>query len=453
MNIASRLLQFLPPEQISTEQAVLEQHGYTAAYHDVQLPDVVVYAKNREEVRQVLMFANEEGIPVIPFGAGTSVEGQITPIHGGICLDLSLMNKIVEVRPQDFIVRVQPGVRKTQLNAELKKYGLFFAVDPGSDASIGGMAATNASGTTTVRYGGMREQVRSIEVVLPSGAIIQTGTLAAKSSAGYNFNGIFIGSEGTLGVFTELTLTVRGLPEAAMAVRASFPSVENAVAGATAIIQAGIPVARMELVDEVAIRAVNRYKNTDYPEVPTLFLEFQGNLQGLQQDAEFARKVFAQQNYLSFDFEHDEEAREQLWDARRDAALAFSAFFPGTRFLSTDVCVPISELPGAVKYARQVLDSYEMPGAILGHVGDGNYHVLLPVKPGDEKDQKIAREINAKLVEYALARGGTCSGEHGVGIGKREYIVKERGPEIIELMRGFKKVCDPKGILNPGKIF
>ncbi|GIM48070.1 2-hydroxy-acid oxidase [Collibacillus ludicampi] len=452
MDLVRELRGILSEEQVTNNPTVLEQHGKDESYHTPSLPDVVVFPKDRYDVINILKFANNYKIPVTPFGLGSSLEGHVIPYQGGISIDFQLMNKILEVRPNDLLVRVQPGVTRSQLNKELKKYGLFFSVDPGADATLGGMAATNASGTTAVRYGVMRDQVRDLEVVLADGRIIHTGGLAAKSSSGYHLTGLFVGSEGTLGVFTELTLRVYGIPEAIMAARANFPSVKNAVDAAVAIISVGIPVARIELVDARSIRQVNLHSKTDFPETPTLFLEFHGNEDGLKKDMESARELAMENGCRGFEFETDSKRRAQLWEARHHLAYAFLHGYPGKKMMTTDICVPLTELSGAVERARETIDQSGIHGGVLGHIGDGNFHTLLMIDPNDPEEMQIAEQINASLVEYALSRGGTCSGEHGVGVGKAKYQRKEHG-EALDVMLSLKQTLDPNGILNPGKIF
>lgn len=452
MSYIEELVGLLGSERVTTNPTVLEHHSHDESYHTPRLPDVVVFPQNANEVSQIMKLANEKRIAVTPFGLGTSLEGHVIPYNGGISMDFSLMNQVLEVRPQDFLVRVQPGVTRTQLNKELKKHGLFFSVDPGADATVGGMAATNASGTTSVRYGVMRDNVRDLEVVLADGRIIHTGSMVAKSSSGYHLTGLFVGSEGTLGAFTELTLRVYGIPEATMAARASFPTVHDAVNTVVDILSAGIPVARIELVDERSIRQVNLFKETDYPESPTLFIEFHGSEQSLQHDIEFAQGIAGEHGCTQFLFETDSKARAQLWDARHNLAYAFVHKSPGKKMMVTDVCVPFSELAGAVVNARESIDRSGLDGAVLGHVGDGNYHVILMIDLDDKEEVARADKLNAQLVEYALQRGGTCTGEHGVGVGKVKYQRAEHG-ESLDVMKSFKQVLDPNGILNPGKIF
>lgn len=451
MDLLSELRKLLDEDQVTINPTVLEQHSKDESYHAPHLPDVVVFAKDKTDVSKVMKFANEHEIPVVPFGLGTSLEGHVIPYQGGISIDFQLMNQIVEVRANDLLVRVQPGVTRSQLNKELSKYGLFFSVDPGADATLGGMASTNASGTTAVRYGVMRDQVRDLEVVLADGTIIRTGGLSAKSSAAYNLTGLFVGSEGTLGLFTELTLRVYGIPEATMAARAVFPSVKNAVDAAVSIISTGIPVARIELVDALSVKQVNLHSKTNYAELPTLFIEFHGNEAGLQSDVRVAKELAADEGCTDFDFESDLKAQTQLWAARHNLAYAFIHASPGKRLMSTDVCVPLTELTNAVENSRRILDEYGVDGGILGHIGDGNYHVVLMIDTNDPEDLQRAAAINARIVEYALARGGTCTGEHGVGAGKVKYLRQEHGAAL-DVMASIKHALDPKGILNPGKV-
>jgi D-lactate dehydrogenase (cytochrome) len=452
LNLTTELIKITSADRVTTNPTILQHHGQDESYHTPSLPDVVVFPKNTTEVANIIRFANENEIPVVAFGRGTSLEGHVIPYQGGISLDTSLMNKVLEIRPKDFLVKVQPGVTRTQLNKELKRHGLFFSVDPGADATIGGMAATNASGTTSVRYGVMRDQVRDLEVVLANGDVIHTGGLAAKSSSGYHLTGLFVGSEGTLGIFTEITIQVYGIPEAIVAARATFPTTNDAVEAVTGIISAGIPIARVELVDAQSIKQVNKHSGTSYTEKPTLFLEFHGNMAGLNQDVEFTKEIVKETNCQEFQFEKDSKARKQLWDARHNLAYAFIHSYPGKKLMSTDVSVPIDELAGAIDDARKAIDSSRMDGAILGHVGDGNFHVLFMIDLKNQSEIQLANELNAHIVEYAIKRGGTCTGEHGVGVGKAKYQRIEHG-KALDTMKTIKLALDPKGILNPGKIF
>ncbi len=452
MALIEKLQQALAPERVSVNDTILEQHSKDESYHTPSLPDVVVFPENAEEVSEVMKLAQQYNTPVIPFGLGSSLEGHVIPYHQGISIDFTNMNKVIEVREKDFLVTVQPGVTRSQLNQELKRYGLFFSVDPGADATLGGMAATNASGTTSVKYGIMRDQVRDMEVVLANGDVIRTGNLATKSSSGYHLNGLFIGSEGTLGCFTELTLRVYGIPEHMMAARASFPTVEQAVEAVVSILQAGIPIARVELVDEFSMKEVNLYSETNYKEKPTLFLEFHGNEAGLQQDVEFMKDIVEDHACLEVAFETDTQARNKLWDARHNAAYAYIAENPGKKLMVTDVCLPISELAGAIHDGREAVEQSGLVGGIVGHVGDGNYHILLMIDVEDEEEIAKAEQLNERIVEYALARGGTCTGEHGVGVGKQKYQEQEHGPAL-NVMKAIKQAIDPNHLLNPNKIF
>ncbi|MCI0765244.1 FAD-linked oxidase C-terminal domain-containing protein [Bacillus sp. TL12] len=451
-NLIIALKEVLPETGVVVNETVRELHSKDESYHPKSLPDVVVFPTTTKEVSEIMKLANKYQIPVVPFGVGSSLEGHVIPYENGITIDFSLMNQVLEVREKDFLVKVQPGVTRLQLNKELKKHGLFFSVDPGADATLGGMAATNASGTTSVKYGVMRDQVRALEVVLADGTIIHTGTLAAKSSSGYHLNGIFVGSEGTLGCFTELTLRVYGIPEHTMAARASFPTVNDAVEAVIDILQAGIPIARIELVDELSMKQVNKYSETNYREEPTLFLEFHGNEAGLKQDIDFTTEIVKDHKCNDISFETETAARNKLWEARHNLAYAYVHSNPGKKLMSMDICVPISELADAIQYAKETLDEIGIIGGILGHVGDGNFHVLLMVNPNDKEEVHKTEAVNEKIVMYALERGGTCTGEHGVGVGKRKYQEKEHGAALL-VMKNIKQTLDPKNILNPNKIF
>ncbi len=428
-----------------------ETHGQDLTHHAPGLPEAVVYPETAAEVAAVLALACERGVPVVPFGVGTSLEGHVIPVAGGITLDLSRLTR-VEIHAGDLAATVGAGVTRTALNRRAREQGLFFPVDPGADATLGGMAATNASGTTTVRYGGMRTQVLGLEVVLADGTVLHTGSRAIKTSAGYNLTGLFVGSEGTLGVITELVLRLYGIPEYTIAARSSFPDLDAAVQAAVTMIGAGVAVTRVELLDALTLRAVNAYKQSAYEEAPSLFLEFAGTETGVTGEVEAAREVCELAGALSFDFEREEEARSRLWEARHHAAFALAAAAPpGMRFKATDVCVPISELPGAVRHARGLAEEHGLEASIIGHVGDGNYHLGFMVDPDDPASIRAAEEVNGAIVEYALARGGTCTGEHGIGLGKIGYLEAEHG-DLIPVMRGIKDLLDPNGILNPGKV-
>lgn len=450
--IVNQLREVLSDEQVSTNDTVRELHGKDESHHAMTLPDIVVFPRSTGDVSAIMKIAHANLIPVVPFGVGSSLEGNAIPIAKGISIDFCEMNAILEIRPEDLLVKVQPGVTRAQLNKELKKHGLQFTVDPGADATLGGMAATNASGTTAVRYGVMRDQVRDLEVVLADGTVIHTGSLAAKSSSGYHLNGLFVGSEGTLGCFTELTLQVYGIPEFVTAGRAVFDTVGDAVSAVAALLQAGIVIGRVELVDEASITQVNRYNETTYAEKPTLFLEFHGNDAGMHADIAFATEIFEDFGCMTVEFEQDNAARNQLWQARHSLAYAYIHAYPGKKLMSTDVCVPISKLAETILYAREQLNTIGLVGGIVGHVGDGNFHTLLMLNPTDAQEQAQADRFNEQIVQYALLRGGTCTGEHGVGIGKMKYQSLEHGTSLV-VMKSIKAALDPHNILNPGKIF
>ncbi|MDE5415174.1 FAD-binding oxidoreductase [Alkalihalobacterium chitinilyticum] len=451
MDHITALVELLSEDRVSTNETTLRNHGKDESHHTEALPHAVVFPKSTEEVSGINKIASQYEVPVIPFGLGSSLEGHVIPYQGGITVDFSLMNQIIEIRENDFLVKVQPGITRTQLNKALKQYGLFFPVDPGADATIGGMIATNASGTTSVRYGVMSDQVRNLEVVLADGNIIQTGSLAVKSSSGYHLNSLFVGSEGTLGLFTEITLQVYGIPEYTTAARAVFPTVSQAVDAVVKILQAGIPIARCELVDSYSMKQVNHHSKTNYLEAPTLFVEFHGNEAGLAQDVEFTQEIVYDLGCQEIIFENDSKAAYQLWEARHNLAYAFIHGASGKKLLVTDVCLPISELAGAINNARKTLEEFALVGGIVGHVGDGNFHVLLMVDKNDPKEMELTEKFTEHLVKYAIARGGTCTGEHGVGVGKKKYQRLEHGAAY-DVMITIKKALDPKCILNPDKI-
>jgi D-lactate dehydrogenase (cytochrome) len=450
--LRDELLELVPdPTRVSDGESVRALHGEDLSHHARHLPDVVVFAAVTDEVSRVLAYASQRRIPVVPFGAGTSLEGHVIPVQGGISLDLSRLDRIVAVQPEDLTAVVEPGVLREQLNERLARDGLQFPVDPGANASLGGMAATNASGTTSVRYGGMRRQVLGLQVVLADGSVIRTGGRVAKSSAGYDLTSLFVGSEGTLGVITELTLRVYGIPEHVVAARAVFPDVTAACQTAAALVATGVLVTRCELVDEHTVHAVNAFSGTQYEEAPTLFLEFAGSRAAVEGDIEAARELAELGGCRSIEFETEVEQRNRLWEARHNAAFAIAALAPGKRKKPTDVAVPVSQLPEAIRRTREALERRGMTAAILGHVADGNYHVSFMVDPDDPDDVARAMAVDEEQVEFALELGGTCTGEHGVGLGKRKHLEAEHG-DLLPLMRGIKGVLDPNGILNPGKV-
>ncbi len=409
----------------------------------------VVYPEGVEDVQKALHWAREHGVAVIPYGAGTSLEGHLYPLREAISLDLSRMNRLLEVRPEDFLCVVEPGLTRKALNEALKGTGLFFPVDPGADASLGGMAATNASGTTTVRYGGMRQNVLALQVVLASGEVLELGRGVRKTSAGYDLKDLFLGSEGTLGIITRLTLRLHPLPEHIHTLRVFFPGVEEAVRGSLAVMASGLPVARLELLDERSLRALNRYLGTAFPEKPALFLEFHASTrEALEAESALALGLMEEAGALEVEAAKTDGERRRQWEARHQAYWALVHLYPGHRFMITDTAVPLTHLPEMIRYAQGLLEEMGLEGVLLGHVGDGNFHTLVPV---GLEDYPKAEAFAERLVERALALGGTCTGEHGVGLRKRKYLPKEHGPAL-EWMRKLKALLDPEGILNPGKV-
>jgi len=451
-DLRTELLRLVPDERrVSDGESVLDQHSADLTYHAPHRPDVVVFPESTDEVAAVLGYADEGGVPVVPFGAGTSLEGHVIPLHGGISLDLTRMNAILALRPDDLTITVQPGVTRSQVEAAAGPHGLWFPVDPGADATLGGMAATNASGTTTVRYGGMRAHVLALEVVLPGGRVVRTGSRAVKTSAGYNLTNLFVGSEGTLGVITELTLRLHPIPDHVIVARAAFPSVEAACRAAAAMIGVGVLVTRCELLDATTISALNAYAGTSFPESPHLFVEFGGTEAAVAGDLATTQELAEDEGALTYESETDPTARSQMWSARHSALHASLALAPGSKAMTTDVAVPVSELAAAIEHARRALDASALRGGIVGHVGDGNFHVAFLLDPDDPGSLAEAQALNAALVDDALARGGTCTGEHGIGFGKLDYLAREHG-DLLPLMRGIKELLDPNGIMNPGKV-
>jgi D-lactate dehydrogenase (cytochrome) len=437
--------------RVSDGASVRALHGEDLSRHADRLPDVVVFAQRTAEVAAVLAVADARRVPVTPFGAGTSIDGHVLPLEGGISLDLTQMDRVLALRPEDATITVQPGVTRSAVGRHAGEHGLMFPVDPGADATVGGMAATNASGTTTVRYGNMRRQVLGLEVALPGGSVVRTGGRALKSSAGYDIGQLFVGSEGTLGVITELTLRLHPIPEHVVAARAAFPDLDAACRAARAMVSTGVSVTRIELIDAYGVAAMNRFRGTDLPETTLLLLEFAGSRAAVEADVADAALLCAEHGCATLPTETDPTARAQLWRARHELAFALADLHPGGRNMSTDVCVPISELPGAVAAARATLDRLGIAATIVGHVGEGNYHVTYVHDPGDPASVAAALTLEDEVVAQALACGGTCSGEHGIGMGKIAYLEAEHG-DLVPLMRAIKGVMDPHGILNPGKV-
>ena len=438
-------------DRLTVAMAVREQHGKGEAYHKPAPPDAVAFVESTEEVVAVVKACAKHRIPVIPFGAGTALEGHTAALHGGICVDVTRMNKVLAVNTSDLDVRVQPGVTRKQLNEYLRDTGLFFPIDPGADASIGGMTATRASGTNAVRYGTMRENVLSLEVVTADGRVVRTSRRARKSSAGYDLTRLFVGSEGTLGVITEITVKVYGIPEATSSAMCAFPDVKSAVDTCIATIQAGIPVARIELADKLQMEAIAAYSKINIPAAPTLWLEFHGSETGVKEQAEFVQAIAAEHGGEDFRWTSDPAERKKIWQARHDAAYSCKALRQGCSIWATDVCVPISRLADCIVETQADLDASFIPAPIVGHVGDGNFHLCFVLNMDDPKEVAEANRLNDRLVHRALSMDGTCTGEHGVGYGKIDFLTAEHG-EAVSLMRMIKKSLDPDNIMNPGKI-
>lgn len=444
-------LQNLLGARLSTSGAVREQHGHDESYHSAHAPDAVAFARSTEEVAEIVMICARHKTPVIPFGSGTSLEGQVMALHGGICIDTSRMQKILEVNAEDLDCRVQAGVQRLQLNEHLRDTGLFFSVDPGANASIGGMVATRASGTNAVRYGTMRENVLGLTVVLADGRIIHTGGRARKSAAGYDLTRLFVGSEGTLGVITEAQLRLYGIPEAISAAVCPFETLTGAVDTVILTIQSGLPVARIELLDEVQMDAINKYSKTSYPVQPTLFFEFHGSDAGVREQAERVSEIAAENGAGTFEWALLPEDRSRIWRARYDAYYAALALRPGAKGWATDVCVPISRLSECILETRKDIDASKLTAPIVGHAGDGNFHLSFVIDPDDAEEMARAEALNERMVMRALAMGGTCTGEHGVGTGKMHFLVAEHG-DALSVMCQIKMALDPENIMNPGKI-
>jgi len=444
-------LRAIAGDRVSTADAVREQHGHDESYHPGIPPDVVVFAESTEEVAALVRACVEREVPVIPYGTGTSLEGHVAAVNGGVCIDLTRMDQVLEVNAEDLDCTVQAGVTRKALNTHLRDTGLFFPIDPGADASLGGMAATRASGTNAVRYGTMRENVLSLTVVTADGRIIRTSRRARKSAAGYDLTRLFVGSEGTLGVITEVTLRLYGIPEAMSAAVADFPDLESAVNTVILTIQSGIPVARIELLDEVQMDAVNKYSDLDYPVRPTLFFEFHGSSAGVVEQVEMVEEIAGEYGAGAFQWATKAEERNKLWQARHDAYYACLALRPGAKGIATDVCVPISRLAECLLETRKDIDESGLLAPIVGHVGDGNFHLVLVVDPDDAEEMGRAKDLNERMIMRALAMDGTCTGEHGVGQGKMDFLVAEHG-EAVALMRDLKRAFDPKNLMNPGKI-
>ncbi|MCD2512458.1 FAD-binding oxidoreductase [Comamonas endophytica] len=439
--------------QCSQSLAVREQHGRDEGALQAPPPSAVVFAESTQDVVDAVKLASEHEVPVIPYGAGSSIEGHLLAVQGGISLDVSRMNRVLSINAEDLTVTVQPGISRKQLNEAIRDTGLFFPIDPGADASIGGMTATRASGTNAVRYGTMRENVLALEVVTASGEVIRTGTRAKKSSAGYDLTRLMVGSEGTLGIATEITVRLYPLPEAVSAAVCSFPSIEAAVRTVIQTIQLGVPIARVELIDANSVRLVNAYSKTTLREEPMLLMEFHGTPAGVKEQAETVQDIASEFGGQSFEWASTPEERTRLWTARHNAYFAAVSSVPGCRAISTDTCVPISRLADCLLDSVTEADASGIPYFLVGHVGDGNFHFGYLLDPNQPEQAGKAEALNHQLVMRALSMGGTCTGEHGIGLHKMDFLVEETGAGAIDMMRAIKKALDPKSILNPGKIF
>jgi D-lactate dehydrogenase (cytochrome) len=444
-------LQQLLGDRVTTSAAVCEQHGRDESYHAPHAPDAVAFARNTEEVAEIVRLCAQYQTPVIAFGTGTSLEGHVAALQGGVCIDLSQMNRILQVNAEDLDVTVEAGVTRKQLNEYLRDTGLFFPIDPGADASLGGMAATRASGTNAVRYGTMRENVLSLCVVLADGRVIRTARRARKSAAGYDLTRLFVGSEGTLGIITELTVRLYGIPEAISAAVCAFPTIDAAVDTVILTIQSGVPVARIELLDEAQIAAINKYSKLDHQVAPTLFFEFHGSATGVAEQVSVVKAIADEHGGDDFRWAITQEERSKLWQARHDAYYAALALRPGSKGWPTDVCVPISRLAECIAETKRDLAQSSIPSALAGHVGDGNFHLIFMIDPQSPEEIAEASTLNDRMVSRALAMEGTCTGEHGIGYGKMDFLISEHG-EAVSVMRSIKLALDPQNIMNPGKI-
>jgi D-lactate dehydrogenase (cytochrome) len=438
-------------DRLSTSAAVCAQHGKDESYHAPHAPDAVAFAHSTDEVAAIVSLCAEYRTPVIAFGTGTSLEGHVAALRGGVCIDLSQMNRVLRVGAGDLDATVEAGVTRKQLNEYLRDTGLFFPIDPGADASLGGMAATRASGTNAVRYGTMRENVLSLTVVLADGQVIRTARRARKSAAGYDLTRLFVGSEGTLGVITEVTVRLYGIPEAISAAVCAFPTIAAAVDTVIETIQTGVPVARIELLDEAQIDAINKYSKLDHRIAPTLFFEFHGSNAGVAEQVESVKAIAAEHGGDDFRWATSPEERSKLWQARHDAYYAALALRPGSKGWPTDVCVPISRLADCIAETKQDLAQSSIPSALAGHVGDGNFHLIFMIDPQSPEEIAEASRLNDRMVTRALSMEGTCTGEHGIGYGKIDFLMSEHG-DAISVMRSIKQALDPNDILNPGKI-
>lgn len=452
MGLQEELTAALDAERVVTGEDERRRHGSDEGWHSAAAPDRVVYPRDTAEAAEIVRICRRHRTPIIPFGAGTSLEGHVAALRGGVSVDTTLMNRILRLSVDDMDVTVQAGVTRRQLDERLRPEGVFFSVDPGADATIGGMAATGASGTTSVRYGTMRENVLSLTVVTADGEVVRTRSRARKSSAGYDLTRLFIGSEGTLGLITEVTLRIQPTPEAMTAATAAFPTLAAAVDTVIEVLAHAIPVARIELLDDVQVDAVNRHFDLGLEVAPTLFLEFHGTAQETAAQAAEVGEIAAAHDTRGFQWAADEAERRALWRARHGAYESARALRPGSQGFTTDACVPISALAETIAATKRDLDESGLIAPIVGHVGDGNFHLAILVDPADEQELARARALNDRLIRRAIAADGTCTGEHGVGYGKTPFLELEHGPHALAMMRAIKAALDPEGLFNPGKV-
>jgi D-lactate dehydrogenase (cytochrome) len=438
--------------RVVTSQAVREQHGNTLTWLPNEPPDAVIYPQGTEDVQRIVRICAEHGLPIIPFGVGSSLEGHVNAPQGGVSIDFRDMNKLIAVHAEDLDCVVQPGITRKTLNEQLRDSGLFFPIDPGADASLGGMAATRASGTNAVRYGTMKDNVIAMKVVLANGEVIDTARRAKKTSSGYDLTRLMVGSEGTLGIITQLTLKLSGIPEAISGGTCPFPSVEACCNTAIATIQSGIPIARIELLDALQVRAINLHSKLGLPETPMLFLEFHGTTASVAEQSQRFGEIAAEFGGGPFTWTTRPEERTRLWEARHNAAMSNFALRPGAAMIATDVCVPISRLADCVTETQADIEASRLIAPIVGHIGDGNFHLTLLIDNNDADEVKRAKALSERLVERALAMDGTSTGEHGVGQGKMKYMLMEHGPAALEVMAAIKRALDPQNLMNPGKI-
>jgi len=444
-------MQALLGDRVTTSRGVREHHGKDESYFPYAPPDAVVFPESTEEVRDIVDLCRRHKTPMIPYGVGTSLEGHVLAIHGGVCIDLSRMNKVITVHEADMDAVVQAGVTRKQLNEHTRHTGLFFPIDPGADATLGGMAATRASGTNAVRYGTMRENVLALTVVLADGRVITTSRRSRKSAAGYELTRLFVGSEGTLGIITEITVRLYAVPEAMSAATCSFPDIAGAVNTVIQTLQAGIPIARSEALCATTMKAINAYSKTAYREQPALFLEFHGTQAGVEEQAKLVQDIAHENGGMDFEWTTKTEDRNRLWTARHQAYFACLQLRPGSRAVSTDVCVPISRLTECIVETSKDISRASMPIPLFGHVGDGNFHCEILIRPDNESELEEAKQFNERVVNRALAMEGTCTGEHGIGFGKMRSLRKELG-EAVDLMQSLKRAIDPENLMNPGKV-